>query len=292
MTEQSICTVIPVFNGAKYVDQALGSVAMQCRLPDEVIVVDDGSSDGSAEIAARWTGILPIRVLRLAANSGCWAARNAAIESTDADLIALLDVDDIWLPDHLAVLLAAYEAQPGVITANALMWVEQKAIASRGWNVRRPVPPPSEQMEQLLLDNFVFVATLFSRKLCVSVGGFRAFSIGCEDWDLWLRIVPGRCNAHVRGCRLFFIDFVKAACRRTMCSSTPKSKVLESFKSASTTALDGRPWRTPASPDDGRSNSCSLRMRPRRVVRCSRRGVTPCDPCGVLLATGASRLSP
>jgi hypothetical protein len=111
-----------------------------------------------------------------------------AIESTDADLIALLDIDDIWLPDHLAVLLAAYEQQPGLITANAMMWIEQNAIGSRGWDDRRPVPRPSQQVEQLLLDNYVYVDTLFSRDLCLTVGGFRPYSVGCEDWDLWLRM--------------------------------------------------------------------------------------------------------
>jgi glycosyltransferase involved in cell wall biosynthesis len=188
MAEPTVSVVIPVLNGAEFVDQSLGSVATQRRPPDEVIVVDDGSSDGSADVAERWTAILPIRVLRLPTNGGCWAARNAAIESTDADLIALLDIDDIWLPDHLAVLLEAYEERPGLITANALMWVEQQALGSRGWDDRRPVPSAQHQVEQLLLDNYVFVGTLFSRDLCRRVGGFRSFSVGCEDWDLWLRM--------------------------------------------------------------------------------------------------------
>jgi glycosyltransferase involved in cell wall biosynthesis len=189
MTEPTICAVIPVLNGATYVDQALGSVATQRRLPDEVVVVDDGSTDGSADMAERWTAILPIRVLRFATKTGVSAARNAAIESTDADLIALLDVDDVWLPDHLAVMLETYEERPGLVTADALMWVEQRAIGFRGWNARRPVPLVEDQIEQLLLDNYVFVATLFSRDLFRSVGGFRSFSVGSEDWDLWLRMV-------------------------------------------------------------------------------------------------------
>jgi len=188
MAEPTISVVIPVLNGAKYVDQALGSLAMQRRHPDEVLFVDDGSSDGSADIAERWSAILPIRVLRLTSNQGSWAARNAAVDSTDADLIALLDIDDIWLPDHLAVLLAAYVERPGLITANAMMWVEEQALG-RPWNARRPVPPASQQVEQLLLENYVFTGSLFSRDLCRSVGGFRSFTLGCEDWDLWLRMV-------------------------------------------------------------------------------------------------------
>lgn len=186
-TEPTITAVIPVLNGATYVDQALGSVATQRRPPDEVVVVDDGSTDGSAEIAERWSGILPIRVLRLEASRGPGPARHAAVESTDTDLIALLDVDDVWLPDHLAVLVQAHERQPGLITANAMMWVEQQALGTRTWNARRPVPPVPEQLHQLLLGNYVFVGSLFSRALYGSVGGFRR--IGCEDWDLWLRMV-------------------------------------------------------------------------------------------------------
>jgi glycosyltransferase involved in cell wall biosynthesis len=176
-----------VRNGAEYVDQALGSVATQRRVPDEVIVVDDGSTDGSADIAERWSAILPLRVLRRATSEGPGPARHAAIESTDADLIALLDVDDVWLPDHLAVLLEAYAARPGLITANAMMWVEHEALGARGWNARRPVPPLADQLPQLLLGNYLFVGSLFSLDTYRSAGGFRG--IGCEDWDLWLRMV-------------------------------------------------------------------------------------------------------
>lgn len=187
MAERTIAAVIPMRNGARYVDQALGSVSTQRRRPDEVVVVDDGSIDGSGELAERWSSVLPVRVLRQASSTGPGPARAAGIDSTDADLIALLDVDDVWLPDHLAVLERAYAAQPGLVTSNSMMWVEQEALGTRGWNARRPVPPPSDQLEELLLGNYVYVGTLFARDLYQRAGGFRA--IGCEDWDLWLRMV-------------------------------------------------------------------------------------------------------
>lgn len=188
-TQRTVAVVVPVYNGATYMDQALGSIAAQRRRPDEIIVVDDHSTDGSAEVAERWAGVLPVRVLRSTGERGVWASRNLAIESTDAELIALLDVDDVWLPDHLAVMLDAYEAHPGLVTANAMMWIEGVALGTRGWSYRRPIPPVADQLPALLLDNYVFIGTLFPRELSRELGGFRLFTVGCEDWDLWLRMV-------------------------------------------------------------------------------------------------------
>lgn len=189
MAATTVSVVMPVLNGAAYVEQALGSVAGQRRRPDEVIVVDDGSSDGTAEVVRRWGDLLPLRVLRHESNRGCWAARATAIEATEADLVALLDGDDVWLPDHLQLMLEAYERRPGLITANALAWVPGAALARTTWDDPRPVPPPGDQLAGLLHVNYVFISALFRREDCQAVGGFRRWPAGCEDWDLWLRMV-------------------------------------------------------------------------------------------------------
>lgn len=99
MTSPSISVVIPVFNGAPYLPQAIESVRAQAYPHLELLVVDDGSSDASASIATA----LGATVVRHPDNLGVAAARNSGVRAATGDLIAFLDADDWWLPDKLAV---------------------------------------------------------------------------------------------------------------------------------------------------------------------------------------------
>lgn len=103
----AISVVIPCFNGAQYLGEAIQSALTQTYPPVEIIVVDDGSEDNSAEIAESFGP--PVRVLRQA-NSGESVARNKAWELTTGDWIALLDADDRWLPEKLARQIALIDA--------------------------------------------------------------------------------------------------------------------------------------------------------------------------------------
>jgi glycosyltransferase involved in cell wall biosynthesis len=94
-----VSVVVPVHNGERYLAECLASVFAQTWRPLEVIVVDDGSTDGSAAVAAT-AG--PVRILSQA-NAGVATARNAGVAAAQADFIALLDQDDLWLPAKLAV---------------------------------------------------------------------------------------------------------------------------------------------------------------------------------------------
>ncbi len=95
----SISAIIPVQNGERYLAAAIDSVLAQTCPPDEVIVVDDGSTDGSSAVARSFGP--PIRVLTQA-NLGPAAARNLGIAHATGDLLAFLDADDLWMPDKLA----------------------------------------------------------------------------------------------------------------------------------------------------------------------------------------------
>lgn len=99
--------VIPLFNGEAYIQRAIESALTQTHPPLEVIVLDDGSSDGSAAIAKS----LPVTYL-YQTNAGLASARNAALERAEGDYIALLDQDDVWLPRKLERQLTALEADP------------------------------------------------------------------------------------------------------------------------------------------------------------------------------------
>jgi glycosyltransferase involved in cell wall biosynthesis len=104
-----ISVIIPVYNGEHYLAEALESVLAQTRPADEIIVVDDGSTDGSAAVAQRFG--LKVQLARQA-NLGAAAARNLGVELAYGSLLAFLDADDLWLPDKLALQSAAFADKP------------------------------------------------------------------------------------------------------------------------------------------------------------------------------------
>lgn len=108
-TSTSVSVIIPVYNREAYVAEAICSVLDQTVPPTEVIVVDDGSCDRSAEIVQAFGG--PVRYMAQP-NSGAAVARNRGVDLSTGDLLAFLDSDDRWLPDKLERQLAALEAQP------------------------------------------------------------------------------------------------------------------------------------------------------------------------------------
>lgn len=196
---RSVGVVVPAFNAAATLDQALASIAGQIRAPDAVVVVDDGSGDATGEICTAWRDVLPIKLVTHAHNAGLAASRRTGIAHLDTDLVALLDADDVWLPDHLLAMLHTFETGPALITANALRWVPTRGLGRRGTAERYPVPPPNAQFEHLIRANFVFVGTVFQRTRYHDVGGFRDGFRGAEDWDLWLRMA--RAGVPIRACR-------------------------------------------------------------------------------------------
>jgi len=102
-----ISVIVPVYNGAQLIASALQSVMRQSLLPDEVIVVDDGSTDGSVDIAAKFGA--PVKILRRSHQGGA-AALNTGLAEAKGDLLAFLDADDLWSHDKLARQSAAIAA--------------------------------------------------------------------------------------------------------------------------------------------------------------------------------------
>lgn len=109
MAESLVTAAIPVRDGEAYLAEAIESVLGQSRPCDQVIVVDNGSTDRSAEIAA---GFGPAVELVTEPRPGIGAARNAALRAARGDYLAFLDADDLWDPEKTALQLAAFEAEP------------------------------------------------------------------------------------------------------------------------------------------------------------------------------------
>jgi glycosyltransferase involved in cell wall biosynthesis len=165
----SVTAVIPAYNSAAYIGNALRSVLGQTSPPREIIVVDDGSADGTAEVAACY----PICVIRQK-NGGPGAARNAGIRAASGEWIALLDADDCWNPDKLERQIPALnDPRLGVLSSTARY------------------PPGPMSFEELWARNRVATSTVLLRKAAIEDAGYfdedRAL-ISVEDYNLWLRI--------------------------------------------------------------------------------------------------------
>jgi cellulose synthase/poly-beta-1,6-N-acetylglucosamine synthase-like glycosyltransferase len=186
---EPISVVVPAYNAGEYIDAALASIACQTLAPDEVVVVDDGSTDDTALIAERWAAHLPISVIQKQVNEGLGAARRTAIGQAKGELIALLDSDDVWFPDHLQVLYETFLANGGgIVTAANYRWWPGARTDQVPSNQRNRIPSADEQAHEILRRNFLFVCTLFHRSDYERAGGFSDRRKD-EDWDLWIRMI-------------------------------------------------------------------------------------------------------
>jgi glycosyltransferase involved in cell wall biosynthesis len=104
-----VSVIIPVYNGERYLAEAIGSVLAQTYRPVEIIVVDDGSTDGSADVAKRFDS--PVRY-DFQPNSGAGAARNRGVGLAQGSFLAFLDADDLWAEGKLARQIAAFDDDP------------------------------------------------------------------------------------------------------------------------------------------------------------------------------------
>jgi glycosyltransferase involved in cell wall biosynthesis len=117
-TNASVSCVIPVFNGERFLPEAIESVLAQARSDIEIIVVDDGSTDGTRDAAARFAKqVIYVRQ----DNAGPPSARNHGIRRASGDFVAFLDSDDLWYPQKTAIQLQRFEARPELVICTAHM---------------------------------------------------------------------------------------------------------------------------------------------------------------------------
>ena len=106
----TISVVIPVYNGERFLAEALASLSRQSLPAAEVIAIDDGSTDGSAKLLVGYPGLRMVRQ----GNAGCAVSRNRGVALAAHDVIAFLDQDDVWLPERLAHAAACLAADPAL----------------------------------------------------------------------------------------------------------------------------------------------------------------------------------
>ena len=187
----SISVVIPCFNGARTLPETLDAVGRQSRAPDEVLVVDDGSTDGSQAVA-RAAGAV---VLATGGNRGPSAARNLGIEHAKGDLVAFVDADDLWSIDHLAEVVGLLDRYPEAVLGFSRIekFLDQEPDdTGRGPLWTSPVVGegvPMDLLPELLGTNPVPQSTVVARRRdLVAAGGYHEPMRYSEDYDLWCRL--------------------------------------------------------------------------------------------------------
>lgn len=175
----TVSCIIPVFNGEAWIDESLDSVLDQTRPPDEVVVIDDGSTDATADrVAAYGAHVACVRQ----ENAGPSAARNRGVGVATGTLIAFQDADDIWLPDKLERQLRRFEERPDVevsLTHLRSFWIEElraEEAALQGHALTRPSMP-----------GWVPQTMLVRREVLDRVGPFAEHLRIGEDTDWFLR---------------------------------------------------------------------------------------------------------
>lgn len=181
MPAPTISVIIPTHNRARTLERALGSVLAQTRPADEIIVVDDGSDDATKVLLQHYPTIHAI----YQENQGVSAARNRGIQAAQSAWIALLDSDDAWLEQKLAVQIELCEQSEALIHCDEI-WIRngvrvnamKKHAKIGGWIYQHCLPlcaiSPS--------------AALIRRELFDQIGYFDESLPACEDYDFWLRL--------------------------------------------------------------------------------------------------------
>lgn len=179
----TVSVVIPTFDRRVLVERAIRSALAQSRPPEEIIVVDDGSTDGTAEALERLGGRI---ILLRQENRGVSAARNAGIQIASNELVAFLDSDDEWKTEHLEILTSELVRQPKAVLAFTGP-LRRHLRQGRTVNDRGLV-----DLLYPLLPSFGLLTTpsrvVVRRELLVDASGFNEHLAVAEDSDLWTRL--------------------------------------------------------------------------------------------------------
>jgi glycosyltransferase involved in cell wall biosynthesis len=190
-TMDRISVVIPAYNAEAFIEETVDSALAQTHPDVEVVVVDDGSTDGTLDRLARFGHRI---IVHRQSNAGVSAARNAGVLRATGAWIAFLDADDVWLPNKLEWQLSAADTP--------LVYTNRYNIGARG-----DVPEIQSDITRmhdgdvflplLLEGNFITMSSVMMRRdLYQQVGGFFEGLAAAADWDFWVRVAerhPVRC---------------------------------------------------------------------------------------------------
>ena len=178
-----VSVIIPTYNGARFLSDAIDSALNQTYSRVEVIVVDDGCTDETPQITARYAD--RITCVRQE-NAGTAAARNTGIQHSSGELIALLDHDDRWLPHKLErqVCCFAADADVGMVHTGGRVFDFKTGVITSEFVAR----PLMDAHDLLAWCQVACASTMFRRASIAQIGMFDPDLRGTDDWDMWIRI--------------------------------------------------------------------------------------------------------
>ncbi|SEG20686.1 Glycosyltransferase, GT2 family [Bryocella elongata] len=177
--DRAVSVIIPVYNGAVFLGEAIESVLRQTLPVQEILVIDDGSTDGSAELARSYPGVLVLSF----ENAGLSTARNRGIAAATSPWVALLDSDDIWVPEKIERQMKLLGENP---TADVCVTGYQ--LLQNG-GLGKVMRAPEDFGPRLELGTFSMPSCfVLRRSALLAVGGFDPNVTSAEDWDCWLRL--------------------------------------------------------------------------------------------------------
>jgi len=186
----AVVGIMPLYNKRATVLEAIASALAQTRTLEELVIVDDGSTDGSGDLVAeRFAGDLRIRLMRQA-NAGVSAARNAAIRASAAPLVAFLDADDRWMPRHIEAQAGLMERRPDVMLTFSAAYCHNEATGEtrvEGEQIDKAIYVRKTFFQEKLLP--ASDSVIVRRDALGAVGLFDESLWMGEDTDLWLRIM-------------------------------------------------------------------------------------------------------
>jgi glycosyltransferase involved in cell wall biosynthesis len=184
MSPPLVSIVIPTYNHAHFLGEAIESALAQGSVATEIIVVDDGSTDDPAAVVSRYPGVRLIRQK----NAGLAAARNTGWRAASGAFVVFLDADDRLLPGAVEANLLLHSANPGC----AFVYGRYRLISADGTVRKEPllVPIGQDPFAGFLRGNAVGMhGTVMYRRECLEdSGGFDPALLACEDYDLYLRL--------------------------------------------------------------------------------------------------------
>lgn len=190
-----VSTIIPAYNAAQFVAKAIDSALLQ-DVHQQIIVIDDGSQDGTAEIVKTYGNAVE---LIQQPNGGVSAARNRGIDAARGDFVAFLDADDVWLPGKLAAQLDLFTADPvlGTVICDEVHVTSEDEVvrpsflSSRRCYCELPTRPSrlTKPVTWLVRESFFPTSGVLTRREVLARAGYFDTSLTiCEDRDLWLRL--------------------------------------------------------------------------------------------------------
>lgn len=182
---RAVTVIIPTYNRARKSVRAVSSVLYQTFTNYEIVVVDDGSEDKTADCLVPFRH--QMRYIKHPRNLGVSAARNRGIKASRSPFIAFLDSDDYWLPEKLSTQMAFFRQNPGIVACQTEeIWIRKGIRVNPGKRHRKPSGDIfNASLRRCLVSPS---AVMLKRSLLDEVGLFDEALSACEDYDLWLRI--------------------------------------------------------------------------------------------------------